>query len=261
MQSISKITPIKFTGAITIKNPVFKLRQQTDRKYFGICLSASGKMIYYHNGKEYISDKNHILLLPKGATYTQSCVEEGEFPLIQFTALEEDAPTEFASIEVADMESYIAEYKKLEKLWLIKPPIGHISALCGIYNILNRLCKIQLAAAEDKNYDIIRPAIKFLEDNFASTDISNSMLAEKAAVSEVYFRRVFKSLYGTSPKQYIQNLRIRNAENLLKNEYLSITQIAEMTGYSSVFHFSRSFKKITGYTPTEYVKTHKTNDE
>ena len=103
---------MKFTGAITIKNPVFKLRRQTDRKYFGICLSASGKMIYYHNGKEYISDKNHILLLPKGATYTQSCVEAGEFPLIQFTALEEDAPTEFASIEVADMESYIAEYKK-----------------------------------------------------------------------------------------------------------------------------------------------------
>ncbi len=254
MESIAKITPVLFVGALTIQNPVFKLRTQTDRKSYGICFAKSGKMVYYHNGKEYVSDRNHVLLLPKGATYTQSCVEEGEFPLIQYHALEGTAPSEFISIEIGDIENYLGEFRKLEKLWLIKPPNGHLSALRTIYEILNRLYKNELALERDKNYDIIRPAIKFLEDNFTNPSLSNQMLAEKAAVSEVYFRRVFKQQYGTSPKQYIQNLRIRTAENLLRNEYLSISSIAEMSGFSSVYHFSRTFKQATGYTPTEYVK-------
>ena len=254
MESIARITPVLFVGALTIKNPEFKLREQNDRKSYGICFARSGKMIYYHNGKEYISDRNHVLLLPKGATYTQSCVKEGEFPLIQSQALDGTAPNEFISIEISDVENYLGEYRKLEKLWLIKPKNGHLSALRTIYEIFNRLYKNELAAEQDKTYDIIYPAVKFLEDNFTDPNLSNQMLAEKAAVSEVYFRRVFKTQYGTSPKQYIQNLRIRNAENLLRNEYLSVTSIAEMTGFSSVYHFSRSFKKATGYTPTEYVK-------
>ena len=248
MESIAKVTPILFVGALTIKNPVFKLREQRDRKSYGICFAKSGKMIYYYNGKEYVSDKNHVLLLPKGATYTQSCVEEGEFPLIQYQALDGSAPNEFISIEITDIDNYLGEYRKLEKLWLLKPPNGHLSALRTIYEIFNRLYKNELAAERDKNYDIIRPAIKYLEDNFTDPTLSNFTLAEKAAVSEVYFRRVFKSQYGTSPKQYIQNLRIRTAENLLRNEYLSITSIAEMSGFSSVYHFSRTFKKETGYT-------------
>ena len=254
MDSISKITPIRCVGALTIKNPVFKRREQKDRKSYGICFAKSGKMIYYHDGKQYVSDKNHVLLLPKGATYTQSCVEEGEFPLIQYQALNGTVPNEFISIEIGDLENYLGEYYKLEKLWLIKPPNGHLSALRTIYEILNRLYKNELAQERDKNFDIIRPAIKYLEDNFTNPNLSNQMLAEKAAVSEVYFRRVFKNQYGTSPKQYIQNLRIRTAENLLRNEYLSVSSIAEMSGFTSVYHFSRTFKKATGYTPTEYVK-------
>ncbi len=254
MESIAKITPILFVGALTIKNPVFKMREQINRKSYGICFAKSGKMIYYHDGKEYISDKNHVLLLPKGATYTQSCVEEGEFLLIQYQALDGTSPDEFISIEIGDVENYIGEYRKLEKLWLLKPPNGHLSALRTIYEILNRIYKNELAQERDKNFDIIRGAVKYLEDNFTDPNLSNQTLAEKAAVSEVYFRRVFKKQYGTSPKQYIQNLRIRTAENLLRNEYLSVSSIAEMSGFASVYHFSRTFKKVTGYTPTEYVK-------
>lgn len=254
MKSIARLTPTKLVGALTIKNPEFKLREQKERKSTGLCFARSGKMIYYHNGKEYISDRNHALLIPKGATYTQSCIEAGEFPLINFQTTDETALTEFVCIEIGDVENYLGEYQKLEKLWLIKPQNGHLSALCSVYEILNRLFKNELKASEGRTHDIISPAIKYLEDNFTDPTLSNTVLAEKAAVSEVYFRRVFKSRYGTSPKQYIQDLRIRNAKNLLRNEYLSITSIAEMSGFSSVYHFSRSFKKETGYTPSEYIK-------
>ncbi len=254
MESIANITPTIMAGALVVKNRVFKNRSQIDRKAHGICFAKTGKMIYYHGGKEYVSDRNHVLLLPKGATYTQSCTEAGDFPLIQYQALEGTAPSEFISIEISDLDSYLVEFNKLEKLWLLKPKNGHLSALRTIYEILNRLYKNELASAADKGSNIIRPAVKFLEDNFTSPNLSNSLLAEKAAVSEVYFRKVFKNQYGASPKQYIQQLRIRYAENLLCNEYISITAVAELCGFSSVYHFSRSFKQATGYTPSEYIK-------
>ncbi len=254
MNEIAKLTPTMFAGALTIANPEFKHRLQEKRKWYGICFAASGRMVYYHGGKEYVSDREHVLLLPKGATYTQSCTEAGEFPLINFQTAGDVGPSEIISFTVSDIDNYLREFHKLEKLWLIKPPNGHLSALRSIYEILNRLYKNELAAKEDKNYDIIRPAVRYLEDHFTDPNLNNHQLAEQAAVSEVYFRRVFKNKFGTSPKQYIQSLRIRNAENLLRNEYLSISSVAELSGFASVYHFSRSFKLATGYTPTEYMK-------
>lgn len=254
MDAFATLTPTKLAGALTIANPEFKLRKQENRKWYGICFARSGRMVYYHGGKEYISDRNHVLFLPQGATYTQSCTEAGEFPLINFYAVPETDLTEIISFEISDTDNYLREFHKLEKIWLLKPPNGHLSALRTIYEILNRLYKNELAAHENKNYDIIRPAVRYLEDHFADPDLNNHLLAEKAAVSEVYFRRVFKNKFGTSPKQYIQSLRIRNAENLLRNEYLSISSVAELSGFASVYHFSRSFKLATGYTPTEYIK-------
>ncbi len=255
MDAIATLTPVKFDGAVTVANPEFKHRLQENRKWYGICFATSGRMVYYHNGKEYVSDREHVLFLPKGATYTQSCTEAGEFPLINFQTEGDVGPSAFISFTVSDIENYMREFHKLEKLWLIKPPNGHLSALRSLYEILNRLYKNELAAKEDKNYDVIRPAVRYLEDHFADPALSNRLLAEKAAVSEVYFRRVFKNKFGTSPKQYVQSLRIRNAENLLRNEYLSISSVAELSGFASVYHFSRSFKLATGYTPTEYMKT------
>ena len=254
MQAFASITPIKFEGAVTVTNPVFKHRLQEKRKWYGICFAKRGRMVYYHNGQEYISDREHVLFLPKGATYTQSCTEAGEFPLINFQTAADIGPDHFISFSVSDLENYLREFHKLERLWLTRPPNGHLSALRSLYEILNRLYKSELAASENKNFDVIRPAVRYLEDHFTDPNLCNRILAEKAAVSEVYFRRVFKNKFGTSPKQYIQSLRIRNAEYLLRNEYLSISAVAEMSGFSSVYHFSRSFKLATDFTPSEYMK-------
>ena len=53
---------------------------------------------------------------------------------------------------------------------------------------------------------------------------------------------------------YIQNLRIRRAKEMLQSDYSSITDIAFALGYNNIYEFSKAFKKHTGVSPTKYLK-------
>ena len=79
-------------------------------------------------------------------------------------------------------------------------------------------------------------------------------LAAHAEMSEVYFRKLFKSVTGASPTTFITDCRIARAKELLTAEYLSPKEVAERCGFSSVSYFCRVFKKSVGITPSEYKK-------
>ena len=194
------------------------------------------------------------MLIPQGATYLHSCTEEGEFPLIDFCTTDTFAPTDFTVFSIGDPEEYMEDFRELERISLLHPRGGHLKALRILYSILFRLFKTELAK-ESRTFSVIRPAVRYLEDHYTDSGLTNRILAEQAMISEVYFRRVFKENFGVSPKQYIQELRIVKAKNLLQSNVCSgIAGVAEEVGFTNIYQFSAAFKKATGYTPTEYVK-------
>lgn len=65
--------------------------------------------------------------------------------------------------------------------------------------------------------------------------------------------REFKSTYGVTVATYINNLRIEEAKVLLRKNELSVTDISEKIGFSSIHYFCKAFKKTTGQTPREYL--------
>lgn len=67
--------------------------------------------------------------------------------------------------------------------------------------------------------------------------------------------RNFKETYGDTVLNHINNLRIRDAKAHLREQNLSITQISESLGFTSIHYFCRLFKKETGLTPKEYSQT------
>ena len=68
------------------------------------------------------------------------------------------------------------------------------------------------------------------------------------------FNEKLKSYSGFSPLNYLINIRISEAIKLLKKPDLNVTDIALDTGFYSSQHFSTTFKKLTGYTPSEFRK-------
>jgi len=86
---------------------------------------------------------------------------------------------------------------------------------------------------------------------------------EKAAeigVGTTLFNEKVKKYSGFSPINYLINIRISEAIKLLKNQEVSITDIALDLGFYSSQHFSTTFKKLTGYTPSDVRKKHISNE-
>ncbi|WP_420813330.1 helix-turn-helix domain-containing protein [Neptunomonas concharum] len=77
-------------------------------------------------------------------------------------------------------------------------------------------------------------------------------VANYACMSKYHFCRVFSEVYGESPYHYISKMRIEQAKRLLVTSKLSINDICEAVGYTSVGSFSFLFRKKTGMSPTQY---------
>lgn len=78
-----------------------------------------------------------------------------------------------------------------------------------------------------------------------------SRLAEVSGVSEAHFARAFKRAFGIPPHRYLLTRRIEQATTLLRDTALSVTDIAFATGWESLGTFGRTFRDITGLSPSE----------
>ncbi|MGP1683662.1 MAG: helix-turn-helix transcriptional regulator, partial [Giesbergeria sp.] len=75
-------------------------------------------------------------------------------------------------------------------------------------------------------------------------------LAEVSGVSEAHFARSFKQAFGIPPHRYLLTRRIEQATTLLRDTALPITEIAFATGWESLGTFGRTFRDITGQSPS-----------
>ncbi len=90
-------------------------------------------------------------------------------------------------------------------------------------------------------------------DNIANPDITMKSLELKFQYNTDYIRRIFKNEYGKTPIEYLNDLRLNQAKELLRNMPIyTIYQIAEICGFTDALYFSRFFKKHTKISPKSY---------
>ena len=86
------------------------------------------------------------------------------------------------------------------------------------------------------------------------SSITPERLAETACMSYSKFRKIFKEYTGFAPSQYIQEVRINMAKELLTNTSKSIKEIAYELGYENKDYFFTAFRKVSGMPPAGYRK-------
>lgn len=94
---------------------------------------------------------------------------------------------------------------------------------------------------------------EYINEHFTE-DLTLDDVAALSGFSKYHFTRLFKQFTGKTFYRYVNLKRIEHAEKLLTSPSATITEVALMSGFSSLPAFVRMFKLIKGYTPTEYRK-------
>jgi AraC-like DNA-binding protein len=81
-------------------------------------------------------------------------------------------------------------------------------------------------------------------------------LADELGLSKEHYIRIFHRTLGITPFQYFTRLKIEAASSYLTETNLPVQYVSDHFGFENPFHFSRTFKKCTGFSPTEYRKTY-----
>lgn len=111
--------------------------------------------------------------------------------------------------------------------------------------------------SEEKNqnhYTLVDKAMQYMDENYHDEALTQQKVAEKIFVSAPYLSNLFKIEKGLNFGEYLLDLRMKKAMELLQHYDAKVYKVAESVGYSNPQYFSVCFKKYTGYTPGEYRK-------
>ena len=243
MNGFENIVVTEIVDVMTVISPKGKCADMKNRKSYGLSFCEEGQITYIHKGRKFISDSKHIIILPEGQDYSLKGDKTGVFPLVNFKCRNVLCDT-FLLFPINDISPFMSDFKKIKELILF--PENRIKAMSVFYNMLYNLTR------EGMGCDIITPALKYIEKNYSEQNLTNKTLADVCNISEVYLRKLFVKHLKTTPKQYICEIRLQKAKQLLSEGVLKINAVSEECGFSSCYHFSRFFKKQTGVTPAEY---------
>jgi signal transduction histidine kinase/ligand-binding sensor domain-containing protein/DNA-binding response OmpR family regulator len=110
---------------------------------------------------------------------------------------------------------------------------------------------IQLRSANDQLMDRI---MRIINENIDNPDLTVEMLSTQVGMSRVHLHRKLKELTNQSSLNFIRNIRLSQAARLMRRKDLSISDVAYAVGFSTLSHFSSSFKEFYGTSPKEYME-------
>lgn len=244
---ISKISGIYKTEC---KDEYVAIHQDRPQNTIIICLE--GRVCIRQGRRVRYVDENNVGLISSDSKYRLYTDANTKLIFIEFFGEGFDVKKpEIAALTNKDLVKDLAV--KLEELWSKRFFNYQLTAMVDIYTILNDISYgLEKAHYDAKKLDIIENALRHIENNYNDYNISNEQLANLCGISVVYFRKLFTAAFKIPPMRYVQELRMKKAKELLGSGYYTVTEIAEMTGYSSIYSFSKTFKAVNGTSPNTF---------
>ena len=157
-------------------------------------------------------------------------------------------------IYLSDEKSVIFELVQKIRHEFKAKAMHHIEYIESILNeLLIELFRMTQPAPTKKltSFDYI---ISYLKEYFMA-DIDIKALSKNSGYCVDHFRALFKAKTGLSPKEFVLNERLKNAEILLSDPTIPLERVAEKCGFQYYSQFSLFFKKKTGFSPSEYRRS------
>lgn len=235
---------------------------RSDRPSWALVFKFEGQTDYMVQNQKIISNIAHPVLIPKGCTYSWVTTIEGRYYILEFDACTSCETEKEKNGACADLifqcalqvpEALLKPLRRIELVMNRQYEGTQMEAIRQLYEILHLLQSSGKQYVPSDKRSKIQPALDYIAEN-PDKDASNEELARLTGFSTPYFRKVFTEVTGQPPAHYIHTLRIEKAKAMLRSDYGSITDISLSLGYANIYDFSRTFKKITGISPSAYAK-------
>lgn len=173
------------------------------------------------------------------------------FCLLNHTDFSEDSPV----LEQVSLSMEIEQ--KIKKVYEAQGNTfcDAVSMTGELYSMIAMLMENSSPETKQKNLqkDRVEQAVRYIEEHY-SYPITIGDIAEYTGVCRSHLYRMFQKVLKKSPKDYVEEYRIRQACQLLAETGLPITTVAHSVGYEDNLYFSKAFKKNMGRTPSDYRK-------
>ena len=221
------------------------------RTYTALSFKPTTAGRYISEGSAIEQPAGSLCLIPADVAYARENVAEDIYVFhFDTTPL---LPREIRVLPVDDVAAYRDKFETALALWQEHAPGYYYRVSAILYELFAEIAAPMEQAANKK--DDLAKVHQYMEEHFSNASLSIEQMARRAHVSPAYFRRRFAERYGTTPKQYLDRLRMQHAEKLLQTGYYSTREIAERCGFSDASYFCTAFRRHTGKSVTAYRHT------
>lgn len=234
--------------------------------YYVISLIARGRQSFTHKGTRHLTPSGGLILINPGVVHTGEAADAYGFELRSLYPSASLMETVVYELTGRRTFPYFKEVR-VDHRWAGRsisslhqaildgadPLESESRMLWTMAELIKRYAERGSGEARLGNEKIaIRQAREYIEDHFAE-NVTLTALARHVSLSPYYFLRAFRAQVGMPPHAYLENVRIKHTQRLLKTG-MSLADVAATTGFSSQSHMTRQFKKIIGVTPGQYAQ-------
>lgn len=254
-QSTAGIEYYNFVYERLLKN----LRQPFTNLCYRVNLVIKGSGILKMNNLEYHLSAGTLFFAFPTLPYTITGDDVFTFAYISFGGKEATELLMQSKIEAKT--AVYQNYKHLITPWMEAirrfSPANAKTVTASV--LMHTLSYIDNTGAVEKKggTDKFSKVIEYIQKNYYNPNINVPFLANMFFYSDKYLSSLFPKKTGVKFTEYVNSVRVKNAIRLIKEGQRSVSEIAAKTGFSDQFYFSKVFKKLSGFSPTEYIKSNK----
>lgn len=244
--------------------------KEHDHDFLELSIILEGEVFYTIDGKPYHFHSGTVLLFNPGTRHSER-QEENTYSHqlhlglsgLSLEGLEPNAfPNKSAVLNLGELFSPFFECawklvneiheEKPHYLLLVKGLVMEllVMILRSLSYHQENAVEVSLSTNDRRKQNLVDHAVYYLETHHEE-DITLDSLAEELFISPTYLSKTFKDRMGISPINYLIQIRLNRAKELLKDKSLTVKEVAHTVGYDDAYYFSKLFKKYSGKSPSQ----------
>ena len=214
------------------------------REYSALAFRIKGSAVISDGEKEYFINTNDILYMPQGMAYTADYTDT-EMVVIHFKTLNSDKTPEIYKLN--NGEEIYKLFLNANSIWKERAPAYNVYVISLLYRILGKILE---SYTEKSLPTCFLNAVSYMNANYKSSQLTVGDICKSSGIGETVFRRLFRENYQKTPVEYINELKIEHARNLISSG-VNVEVAAYDSGFNDPKYFARVVKKRFGCTPRE----------